>query len=208
MVSYPLTLPPHFVKGLVIRKANVVGMSSSPYNGKQEVVAFPGQWWELDVTLAPSAMLNAGAVEAFIGKLNGAVGTFLMGDPMRPVPFGQAADYPGTPLVDGAHVKGATEIDIKGGGTSKTGWLKAGDYIQLGSASNTRLHQALDDVNTDGAGKTTVGIWPALRYDLSDNDPVVITACKGIFRIPQGKIAITRRPGPFTEFSFNAIEAL
>ncbi|MEZ0263023.1 MAG: hypothetical protein ACAH80_18605 [Alphaproteobacteria bacterium] len=208
MVSYPLTLPTHLVKSLVIRKANVAGMSVSPYTGSQEVISFPGEWWEADVGFAPAAMLAAGAIEAFIGKLKGPVGTFLMGDPMRPVPFGQAASFPGTPVVDGAHVKGDTVLDIKSGPLSKAGWLLAGDYVQLGTSTNTRLHQVMDDANTDGAGKTSVNIWPALRYDLSDNDTVVITACKGIFRIPQAKLAITRRPGPKTDFSFTAIEAL
>ncbi len=122
-ITYPLTMPAQGVQGIVIRKVPVVGYSSSPYTGTDEVVAYPGQWWEADVTLATASLLQAGAVEAFIGLLRGTYGTFLMGDPMRPVPFGLAASSPGTPVVNGAQSKGSGVLNIKNGGLTKVKWL-------------------------------------------------------------------------------------
>lgn len=208
MVSYPISLPAQGVARLRIYKARVDGMNASPYTGKQEVVGYPGQWWEADVSFAPADIDQAGAIEAFIGLLDGRGGTFLMGDPMRATPRGLAASSPGTPVVDGAQLKGSSTLAIKNGGLSKVKYLKAGDLIQLGSAASTRLHQVLVDADTDGAGKTTLTLWPALRDDVANGDTVVVSNCKGLFRMKQSRQAIDRSPGPKTDFSFEAMEAL
>jgi hypothetical protein len=208
MVTYPLSMPAQGVKGIVIRKAEAGGITSSPYSGSQEVYAYPGQWWEADVTLKPASLSAAGAIEGFIGLLRGTYGTFLMGDPMRPTPLGMAASSPGTPVVNGAQSAGANTLNIKGAGASKTKYLAAGDYIQLGSGLNTHLHQVLQDANTDGSGNATLTLWPNLRAAVADNDTVVVTACMGLFRMAQSKQAITRRPGPFTDYGFTAMEAI
>ena len=42
-----------------------------------------------------------------------------------------------------------------------TGTLKAGDYIQIGAASDATLHKVLVDQDGDG----TLEVWPKLRKD-------------------------------------------
>src|ERR1039458_1557406 len=205
MVTYRLAMPAQGVQGIVIRKVPVVGFSTSPYSGSQEVVAYPGQWWEADVSLCPASLAQAGAIEGFIGLLNGSYGTFLMGDPMRPSPLGLAASSPGTPVVNGAQSAGAGVLNIRGGGLTKVKWLLAGDYIQLGSGLNTHLHQVLQDADTDGSGDTALTLWPNLRADVADGDAVVVSGCKGLFRMAQSAQAITRRPGPFSDYCFTDI---
>jgi hypothetical protein len=205
MVSYPISLPSQGVQGIVIRKAEAGGMTQSPYTGAQEVYAYPGQWWEADVTLCPANLQAAGAIEGFIGLLRGTYGTFLMGDPMRPAPLGTGG---GTPLVNGAQSSGAGTLNVKGCPLSTTKWLAAGDLIQLGSLAGAHLHQVLADANSDGSGHTTLTLWPNLRADVADGDAVTITNCMGLFRLAQSKQAISRRPGPFTDYSFTAIEAI
>lgn len=207
-MTYPISMPAQGIANIRIYKNRAAGMSQSPYTGSQEVVGYPGQWWEADVTFAPASLQDAGAVEAFIGLLDGNIGTFLMGDPMRPAPLGAASATPGTPVVDGAQSKGAGVLNIKDAAFSTLKYLKAGDMIQLGSDLNTHLHQVLADANTDGAGKTALTIWPRLRANVLNGDTVVVSGCKGLFRMKQAMQAIDRSPGPKTAYSFQAIEAI
>jgi hypothetical protein len=80
---------------------------------------------------------------------------------------------------------------IDGATPSVTGWLKAGDYIQLGSAGTSRLHKVLQDVNSDGSGNVTLDIWPHLRSSPADNATVIISNPKGIFRLASNETAWT-----------------
>ncbi len=208
MTTYPLSFPALGVQGIVIRRGNAGGMTSSPYTGSQEVYRYPGQWWGADVTFRPANLQQAGKIEAFLNLLEGTYGTFLMGDPMRPVPLGGASSSPGTPLVNGAQSKRANVLNIKGGAHSITGWLLAGDYIQLGSGLSTHLHQVCADANTDSGGNAALILWPRLRADVADGDTVVVSGCKGLFRLPQATQAVTRRPGPFTDCNITVVEAL
>jgi hypothetical protein len=58
-----------------------------------------------------------------------------------------------------------------------TGTLLAGDYIQLGSGSNAKLHKVL----VDQSGSGTLEIWPALRSNFSG--AATLTNTKGVFRL-------------------------
>jgi hypothetical protein len=116
-----------------------------------------------------------------------AIGTFLLGDFVG----GTARGTPtGTPLVNGASQSGG-ELVIDGATPDVTGWLKAGDYIQLGSAGTSRLHKVLQDVNSDGSGNVTLDIWPHLRSSPADNATVIISNPKGIFRLASNETAWT-----------------
>lgn len=208
MVSYPLTFPAQGFSKISFRKVGVGGVSESPYTLSQETITFPGQRWEADVQLCPMTLEQAGITEGFFGILNPPVGTFLMADPRRPVPLGLAASTPGTPVVDLAQATGTTALNVRGAAASKVKYLKAGDYIQLGTGANTRLHQVCQDADTDGSGKTTLTLWPATRYDLTDGAAIVVSGCKGLFRIPMSRTQTDARPGPMTDGSFTAVEAL
>ena len=144
-------------------------------------------------------------VKSLIGV--GYYGTFLLGDPNGADAQGSASTLPGTPLVNGGSQTGNTLV-IDGCPASKTGYLKAGDYIQLGSGSSSRLYKVLTDTNTNGSGQATLDIWPALRNSPSDNDPVVVSNTKGLFRlssnIQQWEINDISSYG----ISFDCVEAL
>lgn len=179
-ISYPISLPTN--KGLAkirLSASTVVGVSQSPFTAAQQVYRYTGQYWEADVTLPPMKRADAEYWISFLLKLDGAFGTFLMGDPNGATARGIAT---GTPLVNGASQTG-NELLTDGWTANQTGILKAGDYIQLGSAASSRLHKVLEDVNSNASGQATLTLFPALRSSPSDNAAITVSNPRGVFRL-------------------------
>lgn len=207
-ITYPLDLPAEArIATMGFAPRAVVALNISSFDLSQEVLAWPGQAWNIKVTLADRRGRALGApVTAFLLALNGREGTFLLGDPMAPAPRGTAL---GTPLVDGAQLAGARVLNTKGWTPSQTGVLKAMDYLQLGSGATSRLHVNLRDVNADGDGKASLDLWPALRPEgAADNAVITTSNCRGVFRLGSNAMAwgIGRRN--VYSISFDADEAL
>lgn len=203
-IVYPLTFPTDCIQRVTIRSRNVVATSISPFTGQQQVYRHQGQWWEMEVTMPAMKRADAEAVAAFLIKLSGQYGTFLLGDIANTAPRGVGT---GTPLVQGASQTGDTLV-TDGWTPSTTGILKAGDWIQLGSASSTRLHKVLDDVNSDGSGNATLTIWPNLRSSPSDNAAITINNTKGIWRLASNAQDYTIDIGKVYGMTFACMEAL
>jgi hypothetical protein len=207
-ISFPLSLPAGIVfSDAVMRQMSVVGLSVSPYTGAQEAVAYPGQWWEIDFTTTALVEAQAAKLEAFFASLNGQEGTFLCGDPWRATPRGTAASSPGTPTVDGAVSARAASLPIKGGPVLQSGWVLAGDYIQINTGSSSLLVMALEDANTDSAGDASVTVWPRMRRALVDGEAINFSSPRGVFRLSQNQNDVPRRAGSFAPVSFSAREA-
>ena len=179
-ISYPLSLPTQSaIAKIRLTATDIVGISQSPFTAAQQVYKYPGQFWEADVTLPPMKRADAEYWVAFLLKLNGPYGTFLLGDPLGATARGIAT---GTPVVNGGSQTG-NELVTDGWTTSQTGILKAGDYIQLGSGATAQLYKILDDANSDGSGNATFTIWPSLRSSPADNATITVSSPKGVFRL-------------------------
>ena len=179
-ISYPLALPTTAGIAKVRLTANdIVGISQSPFTAAQQVYKYPGQFWEADITLPPMKRADAEYWVAFLLKLNGPFGTFLLGDPLGATARGVAT---GTPLVKGGSQTG-NELITDGWTAGQTGILRAGDYIQLGSGATAQLYKVLDDANSDGSGNATFTIWPSLRSSPADNAAITVTNTAGNFRL-------------------------
>ena len=179
-ITYPLTSPTHVKpSNITFRAVNTVGLSMSPFTYQQQSVAHAGQRWECDVTLPAMSRADAEQWVAFLVSLRGRFGTFTLGDPVGASPRGSAG---GTPLVNGASQTGAT-LNIDGCTASQTGWLKAGDYIQLGTAGSATLHKVLADADSNGSGEVSLDIWPYIRTAPADNASVTLTNTVGRFRL-------------------------
>lgn len=203
-ITYPITFPSDCIRAVTIRARNVVGMSASPFTNQQQVYKHPGQWWEMEVSLPPLKRADAEEISAFLISLNGRYGTFLLGDPANTSPRGIAT---GTPVVYGASQTG-DELITNGWSTSITGILKAGDWIQLGTASATRLHKVLEDVNSDGSGVASIPIWPDLRSSPSNGSQVAINNTKGQWRLSANDVSYTIETGSFYGITFACAESL
>jgi len=208
-ITYPLSLPTTIGIGQIeLRASNVVGVSESPFTYKQQVVQHQGQRWEASIQIPPVRKDLAEPWVAFLLSLQGRRGTFLLGDPNMAAPRGSAASTPGTPLVDGALSIGDSEITIDGLPASATGYLKAGDYIQLGSAGTSTLHKVLADVDSDGTGEATVDIWPSVRRVVANDEAVVVSNTKGLFRLAANVSSWSINNSSAYGISFDAVEVI
>jgi hypothetical protein len=207
-ISYPLTLP--IASGIArvnLRAVNAVAITESPFTFKQQVVQHSGQRWEAEVTMPPMQRADAEEWISFLLSLNGVKGTFLLGDPNAATPRGTASATPGTPLVNGADQTGET-LTIDGLPTSETGYLKAGDYIQIGGGSAATLHKVLVDVDTNALGQATLDIWPYIRTAPADDATVVVSSAKGLFRLSTNQTDWSINEAAFYGVTFAAIEAI
>ena len=202
--TYPLIFPNIGIRSVNIRAQSVVGAATSPFTGQQQVYRHQGQWWEMEVTMPPMKRDEAEQVAAFLLKMNGRYGTFLLGDKANTSPRGVGT---GTPLVNGASQTG-DQLLTDGWTTSTTGILKAGDWIQLGTGSATRLYKVLDDVDSDGAGEATLNIWPNLRQSPADNAEVFINSPKGQWRLAANDTNFSIDEASVYGITFACVEAL
>jgi len=192
-ISYPLSLPTNIgMASIELRARNAVAVSSSPFTYKQTVHAYDGQMWEADVTLPPMNRDDAEAWIAFLMSLKGRYGSFLLYDP-------SARSVRGTATA--ATISGSAGDDTVT--VSMSGTLKAGDYIQLGSASDATLHKVL--VDKDGNGD--LEIWPKLRKDRSSVS-AVLTDASGVFRLSTNETAWSVNDASFYGISFGAMEVV
>ena len=204
-ITYPLTLPSHTgIRSITFRAVNTVGISQSPFTYAQQAVAHSGQRWEVDVTLPPMKRADAEQWIAWLVSLRGQLGTFTLGDPIGATPRGSAG---GTPLVNGASQTGGT-LSIDGCTASQTGWLKAGDYIQLGSGTTATLHKVLQDADSNASGEVDLDIWPYIRTAPTDGSTVVTSNTVGKFRLANNEQNWNINEASIYGMTFGAFEAI
>lgn len=206
--SYPLDLPT--VSGIAsvrLVARNVIGVSESPFTFSQQIFRHQGQRWEADITLPPLRRDDAEEWASFLLRLRGQFGTFLLGDPANATPRGSAGVTPGTPAVNGAGQTGDF-LDVSGLPVDIDGYLKAGDYIQLGTGVNSTLHKVLQDVDSDASGQATLNLWPQVREALSDESPIIVTNARGVFRLAASDTAWQIQTNRFYGITFGAVEAV
>ena len=204
-ITYPLSLPSHKKpSNITFRAVNTVGITQSPFTYAQQAVAHSGQRWECDVTLPQMSRADAEQWIAFLVSLRGQFGTFTLGDPTGASPRGSAG---GTPLVNGASQTGGT-LNIDGCTASQTGWLKAGDYIQLGTAGTATLHKVLADADSNVSGEVSLDIWPYIRTAPADDASVTLTNTVGRFRLASNQQNWNINEASIFGMTFGGVEAI
>ena len=202
-ITYPLTLS-NTPASVRLSPINRVAISESPFSGVQQTYQHPAQFWEAEVNYPPLSRAEAEPLVAQLTSLYGVKGTFLLNDPAGTSPQGIAT---GTPVVKGASQTGATLI-TDGWTASKTGILKAGDWIQLGSGSTARLYKVLKDANSDGSGDSTLDIWPNLRSSPADDAALTIASASGVFRLLSNDLSYQISSATHYGITFACREAL
>lgn len=171
-------------------------MNQSPFTGAQQVFAWPGQWWEVLITLPPMRDAQAGPWQAFLLSLNGREGTFFLGDSVRKAPLGNVT---GTLTVDTGAVANSTTLPISGA----TGTFLAGDWMQVGTSSSARLHRVVK-VNS----AASVEVFPRLRSAYAGGTSIVTASPVGLFRLV-APVPWVYDPAKFCEgLSFSAMEVV
>ena len=67
-----------------------------------------------------------------------------------------------------------------------TGILKAGDYVQIGTGTNTTLYRLTSDATSDSSGYAALEVWPQVRQNPAppaDATALILTNTVGRFRL-------------------------
>lgn len=204
-ITYPLSFPSVLtIEDFEIRIKTSAAANISPFSLSQQIYDFGGEIWEFSGSMPTMVRENAAIYSSFLMSLRGIVGTFLMPIPDSKNPLGS---WGGTPVVDGASQTG-DELAIRGLPTSQTGCAKAGDFISLGSGSNTRLYRVVEDADSNGSGEMTVTIVPRLRSSPADGDAVTYQNAKGLFRLDDVTAAYAASPKKLYNMKISCREAL
>lgn len=203
MINYPIDLPTtikpsSFRYGL--KKAVSVGQSEFTF--EQQVQEHQGECWQINLSFQLLNRDQAEEFNAFILKLAGRAGTFTASIAGSEEPRGIAT---GTPLVDGSNQTGRT-LNVKGWSFNTQNILKVGDFIQLGSGSNTRLHKVLETVDSNAEGKTTLTLAPKIVNPPVNDAPVIVENAKGLFRLASNVDTVDVTPPNQQSISFSANE--
>jgi hypothetical protein len=184
-----------------IQLQRVISKSESSFTLAQQLFRHPGEKWLLTIQMPPIVnRVIAGQWKAFGLRLKGGFNRFRYGDPLAKNPMGIAT---GSPVVDGAGQTG-NELEIRGAGIGVAGWLLAGDMLQIGDS----LHMNVADADTDGAGKATLLLEPALRTSPADGAAIILTNPRGLFKLVENTWGWEESPGPRWDISFNAEEVI
>lgn len=192
-LTYPLSQPTTIgIEQIELRAVNAVATSQSIFTYKQQIVSHGGQRWEASVSIPSVRRELAAEWKAMLVGLKGQTGTFLLGDPDYATPRGtvSACTLTGTAGYDYATVV-------------MTGSLLAGDYIQLGTGSDAKLHQVLADQTGDG----DIDLWPNLRSDYAA-ETVITSYPKGVFRLKDNITSWSINNSSFYGISFEAVEVI
>ena len=206
-ISYPLSLPTSIgMAQIELRATNAVAKSTSPFTFSSQVHAYSGSAWSADVTLPSIRRDLAEDWISFLLSLRGQLGTFYLGDPNAATPRGSARDSHS--IATSAAVSSGSSIGIDGALTSVTGYLKAGDYLQVGTGSSRQLFKVLADVNTNSSGEATVDVWPNVRTSIADNSPLTVENTAGLFELASNEQSYSINEASQYGISFGAKEAI
>jgi hypothetical protein len=192
-ISYPLALPTNIgIANIELRAKNTVAVSMSPFTYKQQTHSYDGEMWEADISLPSMNRDDAETWISFLMSLKGMSGTFLLNDPSAKTVRGTATSA----VITGAVGDSSVAVVM-------TGTLKAGDYIQLGTAADATLHKVLQDQSGDG----TLEIWPKLRKARSSVS-ADLTNSSGVFRLSANETSWSVNDASFFGISFGAMEVV
>ena len=196
-ISYPISLPSTGIKQIQLVMVNSVAVSTSPFTGQQQVYKHQGSRWSASIALVPMLREEAEEWIAALGSLYGQYGTMLLGDPSGQTARGTIS---GSPTVNGASQTGTT-LTVN----AITGTLLAGDYIQLGTGSTSRLHKVLEDV---ASGGTSIEIFPRLRESPANAAAISYSSTKGLFRLAKSTSPFTYVSPKLASITFDVVEAI
>lgn len=184
MIPFPLVSPTKYgVASVSWGPVDTTARARNPWTLRLNTQVHDGRMWAGTLTISPNGAAEGRSLAAWLTALRRPgenAGTFLLGDPAAPAPLGAAADTPGTPVVDGAGQTGEA-LAVTGLPASTTGYLLAGDYVQLGSGASARLLMVLEDADSDAQGDATLRLWPGVRTAPADGAPIVVDGPQGLF---------------------------
>jgi hypothetical protein len=162
MPTFPSTPKPASCK---IRSTSPAYVSTAQ-SLRQVVSSRNAHRWAFELAYPPMTRDQYAVLWAFLNDQQGRAGSFDFVLPEHAARGSMA----GTPLVNGAAQTGKT-ITTDGWTASRSGVLKAGDFIRIGD--DLKTYQVTADVNSDSAGEAVIPINTPLAAVPADNDAVI-----------------------------------
>lgn len=197
-ITYPLSLPNQTtIRSVEFRAINAVAYSQSPFTYVGQTHAYTGQQWAVDINLKPMRRDDAEAWVAWLISLRGRFGTFLLSDPISNSIRGTAT----AATISGSAGDNTVSATVTSGHT-----LKAGDFLSLGTGSDSTLHKVLEDYTGTGSA-ADLEIWPALRKARSGVS-ADLTSAQGLFRLTSNEVTYSVSELAVYGISFGAAEVV
>ena len=197
-ITYPLSLPNQTtIRSVEFRAINAVAYSQSPFTYAGQTHTYSGQQWAVDITLKPMRRDDAEAWVAWLLSLRGRHGTFLLSDPISNSIRGTAT---------AATITGSAGDETVAATVASGETLKAGDFIGLGTGSDSTLHKVLVDYTGTGSS-ADLEIWPALRKTRSGVS-ADLTSAQGLFRLASNETVYNVNQVAVYGISFGAAEVV
>ena len=195
-----LSLPLHLIESLERRLATSVTAATSGFTGSQQVQDWGGEWWEFTFEMALTKGRDARRLSAFFSGLGGMRGPFLFRDPSA-----GRSDLLANPIVSGGGQTG--NALVTSGWAPSSPELETGDFISLGSDTDTRLYQVTADAVANGSGAATLQITPRLRFSPLNGATLEVAAPAVLLRLT-GPVPTRINRADNHRFSVTAREAL
>lgn len=163
-----------------------------------------GQRWSIALDYANMTRAQWAPLWAFITALRGQYGscTFVMPAGTYDTPLGTWATS-GTIKTDGTGTAGARTVALKNFTNSQTGVVKAGDFLKL---ADSKVYMATADANSDGSGKATISIEPALIVAPAGDETVTYTSVPFTVRLAADQQDHSARPPFLINYSAQLVE--
>ena len=186
MPIYPLEIPAGvgFVKAKWQLNRSVM-VSESPFTGKQQTYEYQYALWHATLTLPKMNRLLAGRWIAFISKLRGRRGTFLLANP----DYRLQGNATGDMHTYSQNKIGDTSITLQTGHFGIENTFRAGDFIQIGSAGLAKMYMIVDDASTDAQGFVSINIEPGLKAAIHNQLSINYETPRGVFRMNANNLA-------------------
>jgi len=197
-ITYPLTLPTVTgIRSIKWTMVNATAYSESPFTFAGQTHAYTGERWEADITLPRMKRAQAEQWISFLISLRGRFGSFLLNDPDATSPRGTAT----AATISGAAGDRTVSATVTSGDT-----LLAGDYIQLGTGSDSTLHKVIQDFTGTGSA-ANLEIWPSLRKTRSAVS-ADLTSSSGLFRLASNETSWSADEVSTYGITFGAVEVV
>lgn len=197
-ITYPLSLPTATgIKSIKWTMVTATAYSESPFTFAGQTHAYTGERWEADITLPRMKRANAEQWISFLASLRGRFGSFLLNDPDATSPRGTAT----AATISGAAGDRTVSATVTNGQT-----LLAGDYIQLGTGSDSTLHKVILDFTGTGSA-ADLEIFPALRKTRSSVS-ADLTSASGLFRLSSNESSWDANDVSTYGITFGAVEVV
>jgi hypothetical protein len=165
-----------------------------------EVQDWGGEWWEYDIEFAAQSGPLARSVGAALTALGSGRGLLLFTDPaIEPKALAH-------PITLAAPVSGGNVVQTLGWPSGLPA-VASGDFLSMGTARDTRLHQIAFDVTADINGLATLTIFPAIRSALPANTALEVNRPQVLLR-PTTSVPTRIARAARHQFTLSAREAI